>query len=565
MLTSIKDRIAKKISEVISCKDEILVDLLETPKNLDHGDLALPVFFLAKELKKSPAKIAEELAETINQQSWTELSGAVAIGGFVNFKLSYDLLSSQVLEILKSKDLGSSQMGLGKTMVIDFSSPNVAKKMSIGHLRATVIGQAIYNLAKTQSYKVVGLNHLGDWGTQFGKLAWAIDNWSSVEEIESKPMEKLTELYVRFHDQAEKSPEIESNGAAYFKKLENGDEHVVSLWKKIIELSMSDYNRLWEMLGVKHDLVRGESFYNDRLKSTERLLEDKGLLVESQGAMVVELGDKMPPCLIRKSDGASLYATRDLASAIYRKQELGADLNLYVVGQDQSLHFKQVFAVLDKMGFAWHSDCHHINFGMYRFKDIGKMSTRKGTVVYLEDVLNRAIDTIKKVIEEKNPDLNDKEKVAKQVGIGAIIFNDLVNDRTKNVDFDWERALSFEGDSGPYVQYVGVRCKSILRKYGKVVSDQFLAPLSSPQEWDLMLKLVALDEVLMKSFESFKPHILANYLLDVCRSFNQFYHHCRILGEAESVEASRVVLVQATEKVLTKGLEVLNIECPNEM
>ena len=526
----------------------------------------MPVFFLAKRLKKAPPIIAQEYSEKIKSLQWPEIEGVQPISGFINLKLSWEFMSQHLLEALQaSHKLGFSESGLGKTMVIDFSSPNVAKKMSIGHLRATVIGQSIYNLALSQSYKVIGLNHLGDWGTQFGKLAWALDNWSDEYPIDENPMKALTDIYVRFHEEAEKNAELEKHGAAYFKKLEEGDEHVTSLWKKIVKLSMEDYNRMWNLLGVKHDLVRGESFYNDKLKPTEKLLEDKKLLVESEGAMVVMLEDDKPPCLIRKSDGASLYATRDIASAIYRREELKADLNLYVVGQDQTLHFQQIFEVLHKMGYDWAEGCHHISFGMYRFKDIGRMSTRKGNVIHLEDVINKAIDSINGIIEQRNPNLKDKAKVAEQVGIGAVIFNDLVNDRTKNVDFNWERALSFEGDSGPYVQYVVVRCKSILRKYNKSLAQKFEVELTTPEERELTLRLLALDEVLQLSFKSFKPHILANYLLEVCRIFNQFYHKCRIIDQEEGLAASRAKLVEATEKVLTQGLSVLNIETPEEM
>ncbi|MCB9026813.1 MAG: arginine--tRNA ligase [Bdellovibrionaceae bacterium] len=566
MLTSIKSKLAAKICHVFELNKKDLQDLLEIPKNLQHGDLALPVFFLAKTLKKAPAMIASEYSNKIKTLQFKEIREVTALSGYINFKMSWEVLSGELLQSLSEPArLGYSNIGEGKTLVIDFSSPNVAKKMSVGHLRATVIGQCIYNLAKSQSYKVIGLNHLGDWGTQFGKLAWAMDNWSGEYAKDEDPMKVLTELYVRFHEEAEKLPELEKQGAAYFKRLEEGDSHVSELWKKIVEISMSNYNEMWKLLGVKHDLVLGESFYNDKLKSTEQLLEKKNILEESEGAMVVKLEGDRPPCLIRKADGASLYATRDLASAIYRREVLKADLNLYVVGQDQTLHFQQIFEVLKKMGYEWAEDCHHISFGMYRFKDMGRMSTRKGNVIHLEDVLNKAISSIKKVIEEKNPNLKDKDLVARQVGVGAVIFNDLVNDRTKNVDFDWERVLSFEGDSGPYVQYVAVRCKSILRKFNKKLPKCFSVELNSSEEHELIVRLLSFDEVLSLAFKNFKPHFLANYLLDLCRAFNQFYHKCRIIDQEQSLAESRAKLVEMTEAVLSQGLSILNIQCPDEM
>ena len=566
MLTTVKIKIAEKLSGTLPLKKDEIQQLFEIPKNLENGDLALPVFSQAKSLRKSPVEIAEEWGQKIQSLQCPAIKEVRSISGFVNIKFSWEFISQNLLQAFQAEaPLGYSQLGQGKTVVIDFSSPNVAKKMSIGHLRATVIGQAIYNLAKSQSFKVIGLNHLGDWGTQFGKLAWAMDNWSHEYPMEKDPMGALTSMYVRFHEEVETNPELEKAGAAYFKRLEEGDEHVVNLWRQIVNVSMQSYNRLWKLLGVKHDLVLGESFYNDKLKATEMLLEEKGLLEESGGAVVVKLDAEKPPCLIRKADGASLYATRDLASAIYRHDILGADLNLYVVGQEQTLHFQQIFEVLQKMGYEWANQCHHISFGMYRFKDIGRMSTRKGNVIHLEDVLNKAIEMIKKLIDEKNPQLANKDLVAEQVGVGAVIFNDLVNERSKNVDFEWERALSFEGDSGPYVQYVVVRCRRVLKKFNKALPKEFAVELKSTEERELMLRLLTLDEILSSAFKNFKPHVVAHYLLEVCRTFNQFYQKCRILDQDLKITESRIKLVQITEAVLVQGLSILNIQCPEEM
>jgi arginyl-tRNA synthetase len=460
--------------------------------------------------------------------------------------------------------VGFSEAGKGKKLVIDFSSPNVAKPMHIGHLRASVIGQCIVNLARAQGYEVVGLNHLGDWGVQFGKLAWAYMHWGKEYPFKEKPFESLFKLYVRFHDEAEKNPGLEAEGSKVFKRLEDGDPQIRDLWKMFVDISLADYQRIWNMLGIKHDLVRGESFYNDRMKPVEDELQKKGLLEESDGAMIVRLGDDMAPCLIRKADGASLYATRDLASALYRMNELKADLNLYVVGVDQTLHFRQVFKVLEMMGYPWVDKLHHIAFGMYRFKD-AKLSTRKGNTIFLEDVFARAIELVKEIIAKKNPDLPDADTVAKQVGIGAVVFNDLVNDRVKDVDFDWGRALDFEGDSGPYVQYCGVRCASLVRKYGKPIPESFKLDLTAPEELELLRSLLNYQDTLRNSFDNFKPHILAGYLIEVCHRFGQFYNKCRILGESEDLQAARMTLVQMVHVILEEGLRTLSIELPEAM
>lgn len=567
MLTELKKTLSRHYAATLNKTPEALEKLMESPKQAGHGHVALPVFAWAKEHRKAPPVLAQEIAAQLSTDKPEGLDIIQPVSGFVNFtfqpKFVQDLLIKEILG--KRGRIGHSESGKGKKLVIDFSSPNVAKPMHIGHLRATVIGQAIVNLAKSQGYEVTGLNHLGDWGVQFGKLAWAYMHWGKEYNFDEKPFESLFNLYVRFHEEAEKNSELDAEGSKVFKRLEDGDAQIEALWKKFVEISLADYQRIWNQLGVKHDLVRGESFYNDRMKPVEDELEKKGLLVESDGAMVVRLDEEgMPPCLIRKSDGASLYATRDLASAIYRMQELKADLNLYVVGVDQTLHFRQVFKVLEKMGYPWVKDCHHIAFGLYRFKD-AKFSTRKGNAIFLEDVLNRGIELVSEIIAQKNPDLPDASKVARQVGIGAIVFNDLVNDRVKNVEFDWDRALDFEGDSGPYVQYCGVRCASLMRKYGKPVSAEFKTELTAPEELELIRCLLNYREILRSSFDNFKPHILAGYLLEVCHLFSQFYTKCRILGVSPELEASRMTLVQMVYCILEEGLKTLSIELPEAM
>ncbi len=604
MLTPIKNIISKELTEYFGMDLSKVAALMEIPSELSHGHLAVPVFQLAKTLRKAPPIIAKEIVEKLLTKDIPEVARIEAVGGYINFHLKdlilFQSLYEQVQKASSQHKLGWSDVGRGKKMVIDYSSPNVAKPMHIGHLRATAIGQAVRNLAQTQGYEVVGLNHLGDWGSQFGKLAYAYEKWSSEYDFKNNAFESLFKLYVRFHEELEKNPELEKVGAETFKKIENGDAQLVKLWKMFIEISMKDFDKQWKRLGVKHDLVRGESFYNDQLKPTEKILEEKGLLIESEGAMVVDLTDeKMPPCLIRKSDGASLYATRDLASAIYRKEVLKSDLSLYVVGAEQTLHFKQVFSVLKRMGFSWWNECHHIGFGLYRFKDMGRMSSRKGQIIRFEDVLNQAVERVAKVITEKNPDLANKSDVAEKVAVGAILFNDLVNDRLRDVDFDWDKAISFEGASGPYIQYVYVRCGGILKKYfsGNAAVDtaivnsvanaavvnsvgmtttsidfsQLLPPLkdlvglNSPAERELIKTLMQYEDVLRESFKNFKPSILASYLLDLCSAFNGFYQNHRIVGGEKEFEASRIVLVHITREVIKAGLGVLNIQCPEQM
>ncbi|HEX4923746.1 MAG TPA: arginine--tRNA ligase, partial [Bdellovibrionales bacterium] len=409
MLTKIKAEIVPVLSAQTSLGENEIFNALEVPKNLDHGHLAFPVFPLAKQLRKAPPLIAKEIVEKINAAGLKSLQSAEAAGGYVNFKFRNDFVQHVLTKSVHEPALGHSKVGEGKNFLIDYSSPNVAKKMHIGHLRATVIGQAIRNLAETQGYKVTGINHLGDWGVQFGKLAWAYLKWGGEYDFENKALESLNELYVRFHDEVEKNPDLEKEGASYFKKLEDGDEKIKKIWQMILEVSLKEYQRLYEMLNVKHDVIMGEAFFNDKLEPTIARLEKAGLLKESDGAQVVFMDEPLPPCIIRKSDGASLYATRDLAAAIYRREVMKADMNVYVVGAEQSLHFQQVFQVLRKLGYDWAETCHHVGFGMYRFKE-GKMASRKGQVIFMEDLLFRAIDLVRDIVRAKNPALSETER-----------------------------------------------------------------------------------------------------------------------------------------------------------
>jgi arginyl-tRNA synthetase len=569
MLTLLKAKLAQQIAPALELDSEIFASGLETPKNKEFGQLSFPVFRFSKEKKMPPPKLAEHWARVIADLNVSEIDDVSSVSGFINLQISSTVLQQGIQRSIfeNPETFAESDLGKGKRVVIDFASPNVAKPMSIGHLRATAIGQAVANLCEAQGFDVVALNHLGDWGTQFGKLAWAYQNWGAEYDFEAQPFDSLFALYVRFHDEAEKDPQLEQAGAETFRKLESGDQEIVKLWKWFVEVSLEKYDELFSLLKVKHDKVLGESFYNDKLKPVVESLKEKGLLIESDGAFVVEMDDeKSPPCLITKSDGASLYATRDLASAIYRREDLGGDQLLYVVGVEQTLHFRQVFEVLQKMGYDWSDDCKHIGFGLYRFKDMGKMSSRKGNVIRFADVIEKAIAMVKEVIEEKNPGLADKDAVARQVGVGAIVFNDLINDRVKNVDFDWDQVLDFEGNSGPYVQYCNVRCLSLLRKAGVENHDlEFDAILSSFEERELMRLVLSFDQVLFDAYQHFKPHVLSGYLLDLCRQFSSFYAKERILDAPEAEKVSRLALARAVNMVLEKGLGILNIEAPSQM
>ncbi|MFN8848019.1 MAG: arginine--tRNA ligase [Bdellovibrionales bacterium] len=567
MLAQLKTLLAEKINQATGLSHLDIYKSLEVPKNESFGHLAWPVFSYAKAQGKNPNEVAQQLKTDLSS-FLPQIQSIEVVGGFLNFKFLPQVLNESLFKALSnSTQLSKNDLGQAKTVVIDFSSPNVAKKMHVGHLRATIIGQALSNLHKACGYEVVGLNHLGDWGTQFGKLAWSVKRWGSELGDKLWTIEGLLELYVRFHDEAEKHPHMEVEASETFLRLERGDQEIKKLWTKIVEVSLEDYSRLYKILNVTHEKTIGESFYNDRLLSVIQLLESKNLLVESEGARVVKFpeNENLSPCLIQKSDGASLYATRDLASALFRKNDLKGDLLVYVVGADQALHFKQVFRVLEMCDFAWAKNCHHVSFGLYRFKE-GKMSTRKGRVIHLEDVLSTAIELVEGVFKEKGRNIEDSRTTIQDVAIGAVIFNDLMNDRVKNVEFDWDRAISTEGDSGPYVQYTAVRCKSLLRKKpGYQFDPHFSAKDWNESELSLIFRLSQFAETVKASCQQFKPNLLAQYLLQVCSQFSHFYHENRVLDEPLAIEMRRLHLVYLTEKVLSEGLGLLGIKCPEQM
>lgn len=570
---SYKQQAAEKIASALvqmgvdSYTGETIYAMLETPPNPELGDIAFPCFQLAKALRKAPPLIAAELA---GQISGTPLREVKAVGPYVNLFLDQEYVNGQVIGTILEQGAayGSTNLGQGRNVPIDLSSPNIAKPFSMGHLRSTVIGNAIANILEKQGYKPVRINHLGDWGTQFGKLIVAYRLWGDEAKVKAEPIKELLNLYIRFHEEAENDPSLEDQGREWFKKLEDGDEEALHLWKWFRDESLKEFMKIYDLLNVSFDSTNGEAFYNDKMDRVVSLLEEKGLLSESEGALVVNLDEyDMPPCLIKKSDGATLYATRDLAAALYRHETYDFAKALYVVGNEQRLHFQQLFKVLEKMGYAWAADMHHVPFGMM-LKDGKKMSTRKGKVVLLEEVLAQAIADVQKVIEEKNPTLANKEEVARQVGVGAVIFHDLKNYRLNDINFSWEEMLTFEGETGPYVQYTHARACSLLRKGnyqpGSTVSLAAGA-LDSKEAWAVVTLLNSFPEVVQRAGDNFDPSQIGKYVIDLAQVFNKFYANVRILAEEEAVKASRLALVAAVVIVLKEGLRLLGLAAPEEM
>jgi len=554
------EKVTGLLKKHVDLPEEQLMQMLEVPPNPELGDLAFPCFTLAKTLRKAPPLIAQELAEKV---SGNEVK-AVATGGYLNFFFDHARMAEEILAEASKENYGQSNVGNGKRVIIDMSSPNIAKPFGIGHLRSTMIGNALYHLYQMAGYEAIRVNHLGDWGTQFGKQIVAYKRWGDQEQIEKNPIRELLNLYVKFHEEAETHPELEDEAREWFKKLEDGDQEARELWQYFINESMREFKRMYEKLGVDFDYYMGESFYNDKMDAVVTELREKGLLEESEGAQVVRLDDEnMPPCIILKSDGTTIYATRDLATAIYRHDQLKGDKLLYVVGAEQSLHFRQVYAVLKKMGRAWADQCEHVAFGLMKFEG-KKMSTRRGRVVFLEEVLEEAIERARAIIEEKNPNLPDKEAVAEAVGIGAIIFGDLKNSRIHEVNFSLEEALNFDGETGPYVQYTYARTQSVLEKAGEEVAPSIANGnyIAGDEAWQLVKRLSDFPGVLIRSIEKNEPSILARYLLELAKEFNRFYHHERILVENQEERGTKLLLTKISGEVLKKGLTILGLKTP---
>ncbi len=562
----IKLELGRAIGAVVQMEAEEVAGWMEIPPDTAMGDYAFPCFRLAKTMRKAPPAIAAELAQQVEKPAFVEKIEVK--GAYLNFFLDKASFAKVVLgEIAAEKEsYGKSTMGNGKTIVIDYSSPNIAKPFHVGHLRSTVIGNALYHIFEALGYHCEGVNHLGDWGTQFGKLIVAYKLWGDAKEVEEKGISELMRLYVKFHDVAEEKPELEDDARAWFVKMQDGDEEALRLWKWFYDISIKEFERVYHMLHVSFDHYTGESFYNDKMAAVVDELKEKQLLTESNGAMIVDLSEEnMPPCLIIRTDGGTLYATRDITAALYRKKTFDFDKCIYLTALDQNLHFAQWFKVIEKMGYDWSKDLVHVPFGLVSL-DSGKLSTRKGHVVLMEDLLRQAIAETKKIIEEKNPSLPEKEEVAKQVGIGAVIFNDLYNSRIKDVVFSWERMLNFEGETGPYVQYTNARACSILRKAEPVNLEQVdFSKLCDGATADVCKALYAFPEKIKESAEKYEPSVLSRNLMDIAQKFNKFYHDNPILTSEEEVKQARLLVVFAVKTVLTAGLAILGMEAPEQM
>lgn len=536
-------------------------ELIEAPKKKEHGLLAFCVF----SLHPKAVQWAQDLAQKLEKSKPDFIESIKPFSGFINFHFTQQYIQQVFLQMFAGGGESFSKKGKDSIWVIDYSSPNIAKYMNAGHLRATVIGQAVVNMARAYGYKVIALNHLGDWGTQFGKLITACQKWGRSQKLS---LDQLAELYVRFHKSAQNQPLLNESARSAFRKMEQGDPKILKMWSSFVDVSMENYKKIWKQLKVQHDLTLGESFYRDKTNRIEQMLKEKNVLKESGGAQAVFLDENQPPCLIRKKDGASTYACRDLASAVYRFEELKSVRNIYVAGVDHHLHFKQLKGVLEKINSKWAENSLHLSFGMYRFEGKGRLSSRQGRTVSLSDLIQQACSRVKDIISVKNPCLDNKEQIAETVGVGALIFNDLKNDRTKDVNFSWNHILNFDGDSGPYVQYCHVRCVSLLKKAGEDPSRWgVIEPLDflhwEPLEKELIETLLLFETRLNQSFQKFKPHILAVYLLELCRVFSRFYKECRIVDSPKM--KGRLSLVKAVKKVLCQGLSLLNIEAPLAM
>ncbi len=541
-------------------------ELLEIPSEISHGDYAIACFRLAKIFKSQPQKLAQEICSSLKI---TPLISKIEVqGAYINFHIDREhVLSFTILKILEEKEkYGSSQIGEKKTVVIEYSSPNIAKPFHYGHFRSTIIGQTLCNIYGFLGYKTVAINHPGDWGTQFGKLIYAFKEWGNQKNYEESGINYLNDLYVQFHKAAKENPDLEDKAREWFKKCEEGDEEALRLWHDFKEKSLVSFEKIYRRLGVKFDEVLGESFYIDHIPAVVKELEKKKLLEKSEGALIVDLSKyDMPPCLLKKKDGTTLYATRDIATAIYRYKKYLPHHMVYVVGQEQTLHFRQVIKVLELMGHDWANSITHLPFGIVSFKD-GKMSSREGRVVLLEDALDQAKERALKNVKEKNPDLENKEVVSEQVGKGAIIFSDLSQKMIKNVTFDWDEILSFEGETGPYLQYTFARASSILRKSPeKPKTNIDFSVLKEEQEVQLVKSLFYFPDFLELTVKHKEPSILARYLLDVAKNFNRFYLNHKVIVSDLKLHQARLSLVAATCQTLGNGLRLLNIETPYEM
>lgn len=567
-----KQIIAEEIEKATNINKEKILENIGVPKDTSNGDYAFPCFILAKELKKSPVAIAEEIKEKISQnlENIKEISEVSAVNGFLNFKLNKNQITQEVIDEFdnEKENFGGQKQEKPQNIVIDYSAPNIAKPFHIGHLRSTVIGQALYNIYKYLGYNVTSINHLGDYGTQFGKLIEGYKRWGAEYDIENNPIDELMQIYVRINNLCKEDESVLEECRNNFKKLEDGDPYCVEIWKKFRELSLKEFDKVYDILGVKFDSLNGEAFYSDKMPEVIETLKKAGKLEESEGAQVVNLGDDMPPCLIIKSNGSTTYATRDLAAIMYRARTYDYDKAIYVTSYEQILHFKQVFATAKYLGLdeKYTNGLVHVPFGMVLLKT-GKMSTREGKVIKLEDLLNEAIEKSKEIIDKKNPELENKEDVAKKVGVGAIIFNDLSNSRIKDEIFDWDIMLNFNGETGPYVQYTTVRAKSVLEKAGYIpnVKEVNVEKLNDKDSQKIINQLYNFNSILKNVTEKEEPSILARYLVDLAQNFSSFYNNCHIITEDKEMQDARLYITYMVKTVLEKGLNLLGIQVPEKM
>ncbi len=561
-----KQTIAQLIKIEGVTAEEIACALAPTP-DINKGDVCLPCFKFAKAMRKAPPVIAAELKAQLDGAACPLIKDTAVEGGYLNIFFDRAYLVENIFAEMDAKGGATrAHEANGKTVCIDYSSINIAKPFHIGHLLTTVIGGSLYRIFKYLGYNAVGINHLGDWGTQFGKMIAAYLKWGDDADIEARGVKALLDLYVRFHSEAETDKALEAEGRAWFKKIEDGDAQALTIFGKFKDITLREVKRVYERLGVEFDSYAGESFYNDKMQPVIDELTEKNLLTESEGAMVVNLDEYgMPPCLILKSDGATLYATRDLAAAAYRKAHYDFDKNLYVVAYQQNLHFKQIFKVLELMGKDWAGDCVHVPFGMVSLEGQGALSTRKGNVVFLEEVLDSAVEKALAVIESKNPELENKEITAAEVGVGAVVFGALSSGRIKDLVFSLDKALSFEGETAPYLQYTHARCKSVIAKAGDKKGASDCSVLTDNESFTLVRLLSDFDGVVADAAAKYEPSIISRYLLDVAAAYNRFYLNNRIIGEAENVLVTRLNLTRYVAEVLKKGLELLLIKAPEKM
>ena len=560
-----KNQIVNLLSQNIEVlTSEEISQLIEIPPKPEMGDFAFPCFRLAKSYHKAPPMIAQDLKESIGDQAF--LSEIKVVGGYLNFYVDKAQYAQQIIDKYNNAtDYGCSDQGKDKTICIDYSSPNVAKNFHVGHLRTTIIGNSLYKIFSKLGYKVVRINHLGDWGTQFGKLIVAYKKWGSREAVEEKGIEELMDIYVKFHEEAEKDDSLNDEARAWFLKMEQGNEEALEIWQWFRDISLKEFMRVYNILGMEFDSFAGESFYRDKTADVIKRLTDDGLLKESQGAMIVPLDEyDMPPCIVAKKDGSSIYATRDLAAILYRKATYNFDRCLYVTGLEQKLHFAQVFKVIELMGNDYAKNLVHIPYGLVSLKS-GKISSRKGNVIFAEDLLRESINKTTSIIEEKNPDIPDKEEVAKQVGIGAIIFNDLYNQRIKDVIFDWNKLLNFDGETGPYVQYTYARASSVLKKIGEVPDTIDYTLLTDEASIGLLKEIERYPQVIKDAAERYEPSVIARYSIDLAHAFNKFYHECQINVEDETTKYTRTNVVKIARYIIKDALSLLGIQCPEQM